>query len=228
MNEVIERVKSGAKISVTDIKELVDSYDITQVVVTNEKGSEVVTLSVNRCEIYLEAIELYQAGAFYGTNNIYFAQDDINYCGWQDDEYSDHLTLNFYLSHDDMLCLTFMGERPAEDIEGWHEIDLDNMRQFMEDALHGTNGYSLTAVNISDGFALNISIYGGRAFIEDLDEKHPKLRVNFDGNSLELLVFEDDCNDFQTKEADTMKAIRIHPYGQPFTTVKLLYCKKPE
>ena len=230
MNEVVERVKTSAKkINAEDIKSLVEAYNITQVMVMDAEGDDVVKLYANRCELFEDKIEFYQSGTLDGTNGITIRYEDMtNATLKEDEEEGNYLILQFDLPDDQKLCLKFFDEWSDDDIEGWHEIDLDNMKQFMEDALHGTNGYSLTAVNISDGFALNLSIYGGRAFIEDLDEKHPKLRVNFDGNSLELLVFEDDCNDFQTKEADTMKAIRIFPYGQPFTTVKLLYCKKPE
>lgn len=230
MNEVVERVKTSAKkINAEDIKSLVEAYNITQVVVMDAEGDDVVKLYANRCELFEDKIWFYQSGTIDGTNGITIRYGDMtNAILKGDKEDGKHLILQLDLPDGQKLFMTFFYKWSADDLEGWHEIDLDNMRQFMEDALHGTNGYSLTAMNISDGFALNLSIYGGRAFIEDLDKEYPKLRVNFDGNSLELLVFEDDRNDFQTKEADTMKAIRIHPYGQPFTTVKLLYCKKPE
>jgi hypothetical protein len=230
MNEVVKRVKTSAKkINAEDIKSLVEAYNITQVVVTDAEGDDVVKLYANRCELFEDKIEFYQSGTLDGTNGIAIRYEDMtNATLKEDEEEGNYLILQFDLPDDQKLCLTFFNEWSADDLEGWHEVDLDNMMTFMDEALHGTNGYYLVSVNVSDSFALNMNIYGGNAFIDECDEDNLKLRVNADGTNYALTVFDDSCNEFQSKTTGDMRCFRIFPYGQPFTTVKLVYCKKPE
>ena len=224
MSKALKKVHEGQKISAEDIKELVDFYNLTQVIVSNSNNDDEANLYTNRCLLYDGKIEFYQSGTFDSTNSIVFNQKDMSNATWNEDEESDPLILKFNLPEEKTLCLLFMNQRSEDDMTDWHETDLDNMMQFMDEALDGKNGYHLSVVNVSDCFALNINFYSSKAFIDTLEDQ-PKLRVNAQGNTFELYVFDDICNEFQSKENDTMRCFRIHPYGQPFTTVKLLYIK---
>lgn len=224
MSEAIKKVHEGKKISAEDIKELVDSYNITQVIVSDSNNDEKVNLYTNRCELFDNKIVFYQSGSFGGTNSIVFKQNDMSNVTWKEGEASDFLILKSALPENKKLCIVFMNQYDDDEVEGWHEIDLDNMKTFMDEALDGKNGYQLATANMSDCFSMSLNFYSCKAFIDDLDEEEPKLRIN---DSLELFVFDDGCNEFQVKETDTIRCFRIQPYGQPFTTVKLVYVKMP-
>lgn len=135
MNEVVKRVKTSAKkINAEDIKSLVEAYNITQVVVTDAEGDDVVKLYANRCELFEDKIEFYQSGTLDGTNGIAIRYEDMtNATLKEDEEEGNYLILQFDLPDDQKLCLTFFNEWSADDLEGWHEVDLDNMMTFMDE-----------------------------------------------------------------------------------------------
>ena len=113
----------------------------------------------------------------------------------------------------------------------YNEMDVYELKGFLDDVIHEKNGYYCILTRITDVFGFDLKINNPvRTYINTLDEEDWKLHIGDDFTQFEIPVTDDSVNEIYVKDdgESGSKNIVIKPYNQPFMEISMLFFKKHE
>lgn len=235
MSKIIEAIKMGNKVTTEELFEVVNLYKCTQLDLLI--GIEtVMSMQVNEFTKYGNLYEFSQKCTA-NTNSYTLDKEDVLLSRVDWDEKEDALFIECELKNNMELKMIIQLSNDYKGTEDYHETDICNIKDFLEDVLHERNEYYCVLARVKNVFGLDLKMNSPiRAYVNALDEYECDWRLHINNNQSELevllsnaesLFFEiDSINRFYWKETDCSIEILVEPYGQSFTEIKLLFFKK--
>lgn len=232
MNKTIEAVKNGQKATAKEFFELVNNFYITHIGLTSETGKTIMSMQANQYEFrYDEHVFSQSCTTFDGVMYAVKAADilDVTAKYYQK---SDCFRATCKLKDGKKLSMTIFHVTDSQnELKDYEEMDVEELKDFLEDALHKKNGYYCVSAHITDMFGFDMTINNpARTFVDTLDQSDWKLHISDDFSVLEVPVSDDLVNEFYVKdnEETCVKTIVVKPFGQPFMEISMLFYKKNE
>lgn len=224
MNKTVEAIKNGQNVGIEELFEVLNLYELTHCYLVN--GEETVTaMQVNRFEDYGDVCELSQTATF-DANKIVIKKDEIGSfeTDWNTSVNSLFVTFHMKNGMDLKMFVLYPGEVfKATSSEDFCETDIYEMKEFLDDVLHGKEKWNVMFARITDMFGFDLKMQNVHSvYVDELPDQW-KLHINDEINSLVVPVIDDS---FYTNETEKTKEILVKPLGQPFMEIKLLLSKK--
>lgn len=227
MSETFEAVKRGANITDERLFEAVNDFDLTTLSLRTADKRTIMSMQINKCEITEKGYEFSQSCT--GFNDVLYelkAEDIVSIRA----EYSEEANA-FYvvckLKNDMELWLVVVNVSNMESqLSDFREMDMYELKDFLEDVLHEKNEYYCVSTRITDVFGFDAKLNPKRVYINTLDEDDWKLHISDDFNTFEVPVVDDSVNEFYIRGKEISKEIIVKPYGQPFMEISMLFFKK--
>lgn len=226
MNNTVEAIKNGQKVTMEEVFELVNVYNMTNLSL-HDSSNAILKMQVNHFESYGETLEFSQWHT--EENMCTMKKSNIISTEARYDDETDSVFVTCQVPNDKKMSLTVFcvsKDFSVSGLEGYHEMDLESLHEFLESTLGDDAEYGCSLVHVTDKFSMDLKIYPDHTYIDTLDDSDWKLHVDDGGDTLEISVMDDDCNAFYRKEGDLSVEIVINPYGQPFTEVRMLFFKR--
>ena len=232
MNKTIEAVKNGQKVTAKEIFELINGFCITQISLTSETGKAIMSMQANQYEFrYDEHVFSQSCTTFDGVMYAVKAEDILDVTA-KHNKKSDFLHATCKLKDGKKLSMTILHATDSQNkLKDYDEMDVEELRDFLEDTLHKKNGYYCVSAHITDMFGFDMTINNPvRTFVDTLDQSDWKLHISDDFSVLEVPVTDDLVNEFYVKDNEEtgVKSIVVKPFGQPFMEISMLFFKKNE
>lgn len=232
MSKTVEAIKKGQNVTTEELLEVVNAYALTTLSVraSESEHETIMSMQVNqfeklhgdykfsqKCHGYNDAMYMIRA------NDLVSVDDEYN-------QKADALYITCKLKNGMELWLVIVNVSGSEteiDSDGFHETDVYEMQEFLDDVIHDRNQYYCIMARITDVFGFDLKIRNPiRTYINTLGGL--ALHISDDENTFEVPVFDDSINLIYMKETDSSKEIIVKPYGQPFMEIRMLFFKKHE
>lgn len=98
----------------------------------------------------------------------------------------------------------------------YDEMDVYELKDFLEDVLHEKNEYYCVFTRITDVFGFDLKMRNCiRTYVNTLDDSDWKLHIS-----------DDSINEIYVKDNAESRSIIVKPYNQPFMEIDMLFFKK--
>lgn len=223
MKNVVEAVKNGQSVTIEELFSLANKVMCTQVTVISEENETILGLMANRCEQYNGRYEFFQSGTFPSTSMYKVKSSSITSMKCEYSEEADSIFARCILSDGNTLVLQFwyVSESPA--LHDCAELELIELKEFLDDTLANRTGYSCMCVTVTDMYGMNLKMYTNRVYINTSNDDEWKLHISDNSSTFEIPVVEDAVNEFYVKYDGSSQTIIVKPYGQPFTQIEMLF-----
>lgn len=210
------------------IFEVVNQYVLTRLELL--KGEErVMSMQVNHYEKNYKGYEFTQTCQLNNGAGFIIKPEDLVFVKSEYNKKADTLSITCELKSGMEFRMTIINMRNSRnevDEEGWNEIDVYALQEFLDDVIHEKNDFYCILTRITDVFGFDIKMHNPmRTYINTLHEEW-LLHIGDDFTTLEVPVVDDSVNLFYMKETEHSKEIIVKPYGQPFMEIKMLFFKK--
>lgn len=229
MNYIIKMIRAiEGNVDITNEAwyEIVNYYNITQLILRSHAGRTIFAIPINQCEETADTYEFSQSCTGYNAAMYSLKKSDLVSVSAEYCEAANSLIMKCELNSGVELCLfvvneSFMGKQLSD----FREMDIYNLHDFMEEVINNENEFCCVSVRVTDIYGLDIKLNPKRVYVNTLDDDW-KLHISDDFNSFEVPVTDDSINEFYIKDNETAKEIIVKPYGQSFMEISLLFFKK--
>lgn len=224
MKNVVEAVKNGQSVTIEELFPLVNKVMYTQVTVISKENETILGFMANRCEQYNGRYEFFQSGTFPSTSMYKVKTRSITSMKCEYDEILDSIIARCMLANGNTLVLDFWRVSEPSALQDCEELELIELKEFLDDTLANRTGYSCMCVTVTDNMhGMNLKMYTNRVYINTLDEYEWKLHISDNSSTFEISVVHDTANEFYVRYNGSSQTIIIKPYGQPFTQIEMLF-----
>ena len=123
-----------------------------------------------------------------------------------------------------MIINTIDSEIETKDYD---EMDVYELKEFLDDAIHEKNEYYCVVVRITDVFGFDLKMHNpARTYINTLDDSDWKLHISDDFTEFEVPVTDDSVNEIYVKNDSGSINIVVKPFNQPFMEISMLFFKR--
>ena len=226
MNSTVKKIIEQQEVSALEIFELINSYNITSLYYKEDNNT--FRLQINHFETYNDVFEFSQRNI--DENSLSVKKSDIGSVKARYEEDADFIIINCQMVENkklDFVIYYVSNDFSISENDGYYEIEVYDLHEFLEDALHSKEEITCFAVKIYDKYGLFLRmICPTRVFINTLDEDDWKLHISDNSTEFNISVIDDYCsNTFYRKDTDSSIEIVVKPYGQPFMEVRMLFQK---
>lgn len=226
MNKTVEAVKNGANITDERLFEVVNDFDLTTLSLRTSDKRAVLSMEINKCEATEDGYEFSQSCTGFDSVMYQLKAKDIASVSAKYSEEANAFYVTCKLKNDMELGLLIVSVSNLEkQLSDFREMDVYELQEFLEAALHGENEYYCASTRITDVFGFDAKLNPKRVYVNTLDEDW-KLHISDDFNTFEVPVEDDSINEFYIREKDSSKKIVVKPYGHSFMEISLLFLKR--
>ena len=228
MNKIVEAVKEGREIETKDLFSVVNDFCLTRIRVTTSDGDIVMSMQVNKCKDRKNEYEFSQSCTGFAGVTYHLKKDDIINTK---SEYNANADI-FYITCElkNKLTVVFMiinVSGSENDRDEYGEMDVYELKDFLEDTLHEKNEYYCVLTRTTDVFGFNLKMRNCiRTYVNTLDDSDWKLHISDDFTTFEVPVTDDSINEIYVKDSESSKSIIVKPYNQPFMEIRMLFFKR--
>lgn len=228
MNKIVEAVVKGQEVDKKELFNSVNDFELTRLRVSSEDGQTIMSMQVNSCKEYKDEYELSQSCTMFNDVVYNLKKDSIEAI---ESEYNDEVdTLYITCKLKNGQSLTLMVINTDEVLtKDYDEMDVYQLKDFLEAVIHEKNEYYCACARISDLFGFDLKMRNTfRTYINTLDEDDWKLHISDDFTELEIPVTDDSINEFYVKDNKELgaKEIIVKPFNQPYMEITMLFLKK--
>ena len=228
MNEIVKAVKSGQKMEVNELFNVINACELTRLRVSTEDGKVIASMQINKYKEHSNEYEFSQTCTMFDDVVYYLRKDDIEAVNSEYNSKVDTLYITCKLKNSLKLLLMIINTSEVP-TRGYDEMDVYQLKEFLEDVIHEKNGYYCICARITDLFGFDLKMHNAfRTYVNTLDEDDWKLHIGDDFTQFEVPVTDDSINEIYVKdnEKSGSKNIIIKPYNQPFMEIDMLFLKK--
>lgn len=232
MSKTVEAIKKGQNVTAEELLEVVNAYALTTLSVraSESEHESIMSMQVNQFEKLHGDYKFSQKCHGYNDATYVLRADDLVSVDGEYNQKADAFYITCKLKNGMELWLVIVnvsGSETETDSDGFHETDVYEMQEFLDDVIHDRNKYYCIMARITDVFGFDLKIRNPiRTYVNTLDGL--ALHISDDANTFEVPVFDDSINLIYMKETDSSKEIIVKPYGQPFMEISMLFFKKHE
>ena len=228
MNKIVETVKEGREIETKELFSVVNDFCLTRLSVKTSDGDSVVSMQINECKERKDEYEFSQSCTGFDDVTYHLKKDDISKV---DSEYNtdvDTLYITCKLKNELTVSFMIINVSGSEnDRDEYGEMDVYELKDFLEDALHEKNEYYCVLTRITDVFGFDLKMRNClRTYVNTLDDSDWKLHISDDFTSFEVPVTDDSINEIYVKDSESSRSIIVKPYNQPFMEIDMLFFKR--
>lgn len=232
LNEIINAVKNGQKVEATDLLNVVNDFCLTRLRLRIPDGKVIMSMQVNTCKEYSDEYVFSQSCTMFDDVVYYLKKDNIETVEGEYNSKVDTLYITCKLKDNlELLLMIINTSGSLVETKDYNEMDVYELKGFLDDVIHEKNGYYCILTRITDVFGFDLKINNPvRTYINTLDEEDWKLHIGEDFTQFEIPVTDDSVNEIYVKdnEESGSKNIVIKPYNQPFMEISMLFFKKHE
>ena len=229
MNKIVKAVKEGQEIETKNLFNVVNDFYLTRLRVSKD-GESVVSMQVNVCEEHAEEYEFLQSCTMFDDVAYRLRKADIDSVTSEYNAKVDTLYVTCELKNGLTVLLMIINITGSEnDVKDYREMDVYELKDFLEDVINKKNGYYCMVTRITDVFGFDLKMHNSvRTYINTLDEDDRKLHISDDFTKFEVPITDDSINEIYVKdnEQSESKSIVIKPFNQPFMEIDMLFLKR--
>lgn len=232
MNKIIKAVKEGREIETKDLFDVVNNFCLTRIRVSTPDGDNIMSMQVNMCEEHIDEFEFSQSCTMFDDVAYHLKKDNIYKVTSEYNAVADTLYITCELKNGLTLLLMIINTTGSEnDVKDYDEMDVYELKDFLEDVIDEKNGYYCVLTRITDVFGFDLKMHNPvRTYINTLDEDDWKLHISDNFTEFEVPITDDSINEIYVKddEKSESKSIIVKPFNQPFTEINMLFFRKHE
>ena len=228
MNKIVEAVVKGQEVDKKELFNSVNDFELTRLRVSTEDGQTIMSMQVNSCKEYKDAYEFSQSCTMFNDVVYNLKKDSIEAIESEYNAEVDTLYITCKLKNGQSLTLMVINTDEVL-TKDYDEMDVYQLKYFLEAVIHEKNEYYCACARISDLFGFDIKMRNTfRTYINTLDEDDWKLHISDDFTELEISVTDDSINEFYVKDnkESGAKEIIVKPFNQPYMEITMLFLKK--
>ncbi len=223
MKNVIEEVKNGQSVTIEELFPLVNKVMCTQVMIISEENETILGFMANRGEQYNGRYEFFQSNTLPSTCMYKVKSSSITSIKCEYSKEMDSIFARCILSDGNTLVLQFWYVSESPVLQDCAELELLELKEFLDDTLANRTGYSCMCVTVTDMYGMNLKMYTNRVYINTLNDDEWKLHISDNSSTFEIPVVEDAVNEFYVRYDGSSQTIIVKPYGQPFMQIEMLF-----
>ena len=223
MKNVVEVVKNGQSVTIEELFSLTNKVMCTQMMVISEEKETILGFMANRCEQYNGRYEFYQSNTFPSTCTYKVKSSSITSMKCEYSEEADSIFARCILSDGNTLVLQFWYVSEPSALHDCAELELLELKEFLDDTLANRTGYSCMCIKVTDMYGMDLKMYTNRVYINTLNDDEWKLHISDNSSTFEIPVVEDVVNEFYVRYDGSSQTIIVKPYGQPFMQIEMLF-----
>lgn len=230
MNKIVKAVKDGQKIETKDLFNVVNDFCLTRLRLSTPDKEIIMSMQVDRCKEKEDEYEFSQSCTMFNDVAYFLKKDNIYTVTSEYNEIADILYITCELKSGLELLVMLINISGSEvSTKDYDEMDVYELKEFLEDVIHQKNDYYCALTRITDCFGFDLKMNNSfRTYINTLDEDDWKLHIGDDFTQFEVPITDDSVNEIYVKydkESET-KHIIVKPYNQPFMEIGMLFFKK--
>ena len=228
MNKIIKDVKTGQKIETSELFNAVNNFCLTRLRLRNEDGKNIMSMQVNVCEEHSDEYEFLQSCTMFDDVAYHLKKDDIDSVTSEYNAKVDTLYVTCNLKNGMSLLLMIINTVDSEiETKDYDEMDVYELKEFLDDAIHEKNEYYCVVARITDVFGFDLKMHNpARTYINTLDDSDWKLHISDDFTEFEVPVTDDSVNEIYVKNDSGSRNIIVKPFNQPFVEISMLFFKR--
>ena len=228
MNKIVEAVKEGREIETKDLFSVVNDFCLTRIRVTTSDGDIVMSMQVNNCKDRKNEYEFSQSCTGFDDVTYHLKKDDIINTKSEYNANADIFYITCELKNELTVVFMIINVSGSEnDTDEYGEMDVYELNDFLEDALHEKNEYYCVLTRITDAFGFDLKMRNCiRTYVNTLDDSDWKLHISDDFTTFEVPVTDDSINEIYVKDSESSRSIIVKPYNQPFMEIAMLFFKR--
>ncbi len=229
MNKIVKAVKEGQEIETKDLFNVINDFCLTRLRVSQD-GDDVVSMQVNKYEEHADEYEFLQSCTMFRDMAYHLKKDNIDSVTSEYNAKVDTLYVTCNLKNGMSLLLMIINTINSEiETKDYREMDVYELKDFLEDVINKKNGYYCMVTRITDVFGFDLKMYNSvRTYINTLDEDDWELHISDDFTEFEVPITDDSINEIYVKdnEQSESKSIVVKPFNQPFMEIDMLFLKR--
>lgn len=228
MNKIVKNVKAGQKIETSELFNIVNDFSLTRLRLRNEDGKNIMSMQVNMCEEHADEYEFLQSCTMFDDVAYHLKKDDIDSVTSEYNAKVDTLYITCNLKNGMSLLLMIINTIGSEiETKDYDEMDVYELKEFLDDAIHEKNEYYCVVARITDVFGFDLKMHNpARTYINTLDDSDWKLHISDDFTEFEVPVTDDSVNEIYVKNDSGSKNIIVKPFNQSFVEISMLFFKR--
>lgn len=228
MNKIVEAVKEGREIETKDLFSVVNDFCLTRIRVTTSDGYIVMSIQVNNCKNRKDEYEFSQSCTGFDDVTYHLKKDDIINTKSEYNANADIFYITCELKNELTVVFMIINVSGSEnDRDEYGEMDVYELKDFLENALHEKNEYYCVLTRITDAFGFDLKMRNCiRTYVNTLDDCDWKLHISDDFTTFEVPVTDDSINEIYVKDNESSRSIIVKPYNQPFMEIRMLFFKR--
>lgn len=180
MNKIVEAVVKGQEVDKKELFNSVNDFELTRLRVSTEDGQTIMSMQVNSCKEYKDAYEFSQSCTMFNDVVYNLKKDSIEAIESEYNAEVDTLYITFKLKNGQSLTLMVINTDEVL-TKDYDEMDVYQLKDFLEAVIHEKNEYYCACARISDLFGFDIKMRNTfRTYINTLDEDDWKLHISDD------------------------------------------------
>lgn len=228
MNKIVEAVVKGQEVDKKELFNSINDFELTRLRVSTEDGQTIMSMQVNSCKEHKDAYEFSQSCTMFNDVVYSLKKDSIEAIESEYNTEVDTLYITCKLKNSQSLTLMVINTDEVL-TKDYDEMDVYQLKDFLEAVIHEKNEYYCACARISDLFGFDLKMRNTfRTYINTLDEDDWKLHISDDFTELEISVTDDSINEFYVKDNKELgaKEIIVKPFNQPYMEITMLFLKK--
>lgn len=228
MNKIVKGVKTEQKIETSELFNAVNDFYLTRLRLRNEDGKNIMSMQVNVCEEHTDEYEFSQSCTMFDDVAYHLKKDDIDSVTSEYNAKVDTLYVTCNLKNGMSLLLMIINTVDSEiETKDYDEMDVYELKEFLDDAIHEKNEYYCVVTRITDVFGFDLKMHNpARTYINTLDDSNWKLHISDDFTEFEVPVTDDSVNEIYVKNDSGSRNIIVKPFNQPFVEISMLFFKR--
>lgn len=225
-SKILKAVKNGNKATMEELFGLVNVAEITKLMIRKPEENTLMAMQINKYEEMSENYIFSQSCVGYDDCFYTLKKDDIVSVATQYYEDIDTFYITSKLKTGMEMLLLFVNAAKVEkQLSDFREIDLYELKEFLEETVCRKNEYYCISARITDIFGFDVKMYPRSVYINNLEEEW-KLHISSDSDSVDIPVVDDSVNEFYIKEMNGSRKIIVKPFNQPFMEISMLFFRK--
>ena len=228
MNKIVKGVKTEQKIETSELFNAVNDFCLTRLRLRNEDGKNIMSMQVNVCEEHADEYEFLQSCTMFDDVAYYLKRDGIDFVTSEYNAKVDTLYITCNLKNGMSLLLMIINTVDSEiETKDYDEMDVYELKEFLDDAIHEKNEYYCVVARITDVFGFDLKMHNpARTYINTLDDSDWKLHISDDFTEFEVPVTDDSINEIYVKDDSGSRNIIVKPFNQSFMEISMLFFKR--
>lgn len=229
MNKIVEAVVKGQEVDKKELFNSINDFELTRLRVSSEDGQTIMSMQVNSCKEHKNEYEFSQSCTMFNDVVYNLKKDSIEAVESEYNAEVDTLYITCKLKNGLELLLMIINISGSQvETKDYDEIDMYQLKDFLEAVINEKNEYYCACVRIADLFGFDLKMRNTHNYIDTLDEDDWKLHISDDFTQFEVPVTDDSINEFYVKDdkESGAKKIIIKPFNQPYMEISMLFLKK--